>query len=39
MVFGDWLDSIRHKSVIIVSKDKIGLGPLSVQLYAIQCIY
>ena len=39
MVFGDWLDSIPHKSVTIVSKDKIGLGPHSAQLYATQCIY
>jgi hypothetical protein len=29
MVLGDWLDSVPHKSVAIVSKDIIGLGPLS----------
>ena len=34
MVFGEGLDSIQHKSVTIVSKNKIGLGPLSAQLYA-----
>jgi len=39
MVFGDWLDSIAHKSVTIISKDKIGLGRRSAQLYATRCIY
>jgi hypothetical protein len=39
MEFGDWLDSVPHKFVTIVSKDKIGLGSLSAQLYTTQCIY
>jgi hypothetical protein len=39
MVFGDWLDSVPRKYFAIVSKDKIGLGPLSAQQYATQCIY
>jgi len=39
MVSVDWLDSIPHKSVTIVSKAKIGLGPLLAQLYATHCIY
>jgi hypothetical protein len=31
MVFGDWLDSVPRKYFAIVSKDQIGLGPLSAQ--------